>query len=177
MATTKAKKATGRRKATATDDTGTYLALAPDEGRSYWQPVPANGHVTVKVEPATSGLAGVSMSVQAVGVGGYVREHAHGENDEIIFVLAGHGTAVIDGNRHAMVPGTTFFLGRGVKHTFINEGDGELTFTATLMPAGLEAYFEAVGRPRRPGEPQPEPFPRPANVLEIERNTVFKDPK
>lgn len=176
MTATKPKKVSRRRRQESPSE-GVYLALAPDEGRSFWQPVPANGHVTVKVEPATTGLEGVSMSVQAVGPGGHVREHAHGENDEIIFVVAGRGTAVIGGNRHAMVPGTTFFLGRGVRHTFVNDGEAELTFTATLMPAGLERYFEAVGRPRRPGEPVPAPFARPANVLEIERNTVFKDPK
>ena len=161
----------------AADEPGRWLVMAPEEGRSYWQPEPASGHVTVKVEPGNSGFGGVSMSVQAIGVGGHVREHAHGENDEIIYVLEGTGTAVVDGERHPMVPGTTIFLGRCVKHSFINEGDCELRFTATILPAGLEDYFEAVGRPRRAGEPAPEPFPRPDNVLEIERNTVFKDPK
>jgi len=42
-----------------------------------------------------------------------------------------------------------------------------------LMPGGLEDFFEAIGRPRRPGEPAPEPFPRPENVEEIECATVF----
>ena len=30
-----------------------------------------------------------------------------------------------------------------------------------------------IGRPRRPGEPAPSPFPRPENVEEIEAQTVF----
>ena len=170
----KAKPGTGT---SAAGEKSVALVVGPDDGRSYWQPEPASGHVTVKVEPRNSGIDGVSLSVQAVGVGGYVREHAHGENNEIIYVVEGAGTAVVDGERHPMVPGTTIFLGAGVKHTFINEGDCELKFTATILPAGLEDYFEAVGRPRRAGEPAPEPFPRPDNVLEIERNTVFKDPK
>lgn len=170
-------KGTRKQKDAAADAEGRGLVIAPDEGRSYWQPEPASGHVTIKVEPRNTGVGGVSLSVQAIGVGGHVREHAHGENDEIIYVLEGTGTAVVDGERHPMVPGTTIFLGKGVKHTFINQGDGELRFTATILPAGLEDYFEAVGRPRRAGEPTPEPFPRPDDVLEIERNTVFKDPK
>ena len=170
-------KGTRKQKDAAADAEGRGLVIAPDEGRSYWQPEPASGHVTIKIEPRNTGVGGVSLSVQAIGVGGHVREHAHGENDEIIYVLEGTGTAVVDGERHPMVPGTTIFLGKGVKHTFINQGDGELRFTATILPAGLEDYFEAVGRPRRAGEPTPEPFPRPDDVLEIERNTVFKDPK
>lgn len=106
-----------------------------------------------------------------------MREHAHGNNDEIIYVLEGQGKAVVGEEHHAMVPGTTIFLGKSVKHMFINEGDGELKFIATILPAGLEDYFEQVGRPRTPDEPTPEPFAGPENVLEIERNTVFKDPK
>jgi quercetin dioxygenase-like cupin family protein len=168
-------KGTRKQKDAAAEGRG--LAIAPDEGRSYWQPEPASGHVTVKVEPRNTGVSGVSLSVQAIGVGGYVREHAHGENEEIIYVLEGSGTAVVDGQRYPMVPGTTIFLGKSIKHTFINQGDVELRYTATILPAGLEDYFEAVGRPRRAGEPAPEPFPRPDDVIEIERNTVFKDPK
>ena len=143
----------------ADEEQGHGLVIAPEEGRSYWQPEPANGYVIIKVEPRNAGIGGVSMSVQTVGVGGYVREHAHGENDEIIYVLGGTGTAVVDGERHPMVPGTAIFLGKCVKHTFINEGDGELRFTATILPVGLEDYFEAVGRPRRAGEPTPPAVP------------------
>ncbi len=42
-----------------------------------------------------------------------------------------------------------------------------------LMPGGLEDFFQAIGRPRTPGEPAPPPFPRPENVEEIERATVY----
>ena len=48
-----------------------------------------------------------------------------------------------------------------------------LTFLWLLMPGGLEDFFEAIGRERDPEQPAPEPFPRPENVAEIERNTVF----
>jgi hypothetical protein len=51
-----------------------------------------------------------------------------------------------------------------------------LKFAWVLMPGGLEDFFQAIGRPRRPGEPAPQPFARPDNVLEIERKTVFAPP-
>ena len=41
------------------------------------------------------------------------------------------------------------------------------------MPGGIEDFFEAIGRRRIPGEPTPDPFPRPENAREIEANTVF----
>jgi hypothetical protein len=36
--------------------------------------------------------------------------------------------------------------------------------TWTYLPPGLDDFFAAIGRPRRPGEPAPEPFERPADV-------------
>ncbi len=47
-----------------------------------------------------------------------------------------------------------------------------MSFVWFLMPGGLEDFFAAIGRERVPGEP-PEPFPRPADVAEIEKRTVF----
>ena len=48
-----------------------------------------------------------------------------------------------------------------------------MTFVWYFTPGGLDAFFKEIGRPRQPGEPAPEPFPRPDNVAEIERRTVF----
>jgi hypothetical protein len=59
---------------------------------------------------------------------------------------------------------------------FINDSDEDLTFLWLLLPNGLEDFFKAIGRPRRAGEPAPPNFPRPADVLEIERRTVFAAP-
>jgi hypothetical protein len=38
-----------------------------------------------------------------------------------------------------------------------------------ITPPGLENFFEAIGRPRRDGEPAPAPFARPTDVVAIER--------
>ena len=40
----------------------------------------------------------------------------------------------------------------------------------------LLAFFAAIGRPKREGEPDPTPFPRPTDVLAIEARTVFAAP-
>jgi hypothetical protein len=44
------------------------------------------------------------------------------------------------------------------------------------VPNGLEDFFRLIGRDRLKGEPAPAPFPRPENVLQIERDTVFAAP-
>ena len=76
-----------------------------------------------------------------------------------------------------MQQGTTIFLGRNRMHMFINESaEEEMTFLWLLLPNGLEDFFQAIGRPRQAGEPAPAPFQRPADVLAIERRTVFAAP-
>ena len=102
-----------------------------------------------------------------------MREHWHDQNEEILHVLQGEGTAYIDGVPHAIRAGTTIYVGPWRKHKFVNEGASDMKMLWVLSPPGLENFFAGIGRPRTPGEPTPEPFARPENVAEIERRTVF----
>jgi hypothetical protein len=74
---------------------------------------------------------------------------------------------------HAITPGTTIFVGKNRRHKFINTGSVELHWMWLIVPNGLEDFFEAIGRRKVEGGEDPTPFPRPENVLEIERRTVF----
>ena len=149
------------------------FVLQPEEGDSYWQPVPANGYVINKLVPENWD-GPFSLGMQVVAPRSYIRRHIHDRNREVIFCWGGQGRAVIDGVEHAMRTGTVIGLPAGVEHMFINENDEELKLLWILAPHGLEEFFRLIGRPRRAGEPTPAPFPRPDNVLEIEAATVFK---
>jgi len=150
------------------------FVVQPGAAESYWQPVPANGFVEVHVSRYGNPTASPFESgLQAVACGGHVREHAHDPHEELILVIEGTGTAVIEGERHPMVPGTTLYLAPRQKHSFINDGDGLLKYFWVLMPGGLSDFFAAIGRERRPGDSVPTPFPRPGNVEQIEAHTVF----
>ncbi|GLK72150.1 cupin domain-containing protein [Ancylobacter dichloromethanicus] len=161
----------------ATAHLGEVLVKQPGEAISYWQPVPANGHIDVIFSPDMVPMEfPIGFGTQTVPPGGYVREHAHDRNEEVIFVIRGKGRAVVEGVSHAMQPGSAFFIGRNRRHMFINEGTEDILWTWLIVPNGLEDFFRLIGRPRQPGEPAPEPFPRPENVLQIERDTVFAAP-
>ncbi len=150
------------------------VAVQPATTESYWQPMPANGHVEVHVSRHRHTTASAStLRLQEVAVGGRVREHAHSPHEELILVIDGKGTAMIEGESHPMQAGTTLYLAPEHKHTFINEGDTPLRFFWVLMPGGLGDFFAAVGREKLPGDAAPEPFPRPDDVAAIERDTVF----
>lgn len=153
---------------------GAILVVQPGQAESHWQPVPANGFIDVIFAPHRVAMDDpFGLGTQTVAPGGHVREHAHDRNEEVIFVTAGRGRAVLDGEDHPMVPGAAFFIGKNRRHMFINEGDQPLTFVWLIMPNGLEDFFRLIGRPRAAGQPAPEPFARPVNVLDIERQTVF----
>jgi quercetin dioxygenase-like cupin family protein len=58
----------------------------------------------------------LAMGVQVIALGGYVREHSHTPNQEILFCSEGKVAILVDGVPHPFVPGTTVYAGPGVKH-------------------------------------------------------------
>ena len=151
------------------------VVMQPDDGPSYWQPVPANGHADPKLFPANTRFKGVSMGYQTIAPGSRVREHSHGEQVELQICFRGRGRLVVDGVSHPLVPGTACFLGYDVKHEIINESGEDLVMMWVVAPHGLEKFFEAIGRPRQAGESAPQPFVRPADVVAIERRLGMND--
>jgi quercetin dioxygenase-like cupin family protein len=106
---------------------GTGIVLQPTEGQGYWQPIWANGYSIVKLSPKNAGPDNFAMGVQVIAPGGYVREHSHTPNQEILFCFAGKGTMIVDGVPQPFVPGTTVYVAPGVKHKIINDGLDELS--------------------------------------------------
>lgn len=151
----------------------TGQVFQPEDGASYWQPVPANGHVVVKLTPKNWD-GPFSCGVQIVAPHSYIRQHSHDPHREVVFCWGGRGTVVMAGEEHPMVAGTLVALPPHVEHIFRNDSSEDLKLLWLISPGGLEDFFQAVGRPRTPGEPTPPNFPRPADVLAIEARTVFK---
>ena len=162
---------------TSTTPRGHAVVVQPHEGSSYWQPVPANGHADPKLTPDRTGFPALSMGYQTIAPGGRVREHSHGEQIELQICFRGRGHVMVDGTRHELVPGTACFVGYDVKHEIINDGPDELVMMWLVTPHGLEDFFKAIGRPRTLGEPTPEPFARPTDVVAIERSLGMNDTK
>ena len=151
------------------------VVVQPDEGPSYWQPVPANGHADPKLTPDKTEFPAVSMGYQTIAPGGRVREHSHGDQIELQICFRGRGHVLVDGTRHELVPGTACFLGYDVKHEIVNDSPEDLVMMWVITPHGLEEFFKSIGRPRIAGEPAPAPFARPSDVVAIERALGMND--
>jgi quercetin dioxygenase-like cupin family protein len=149
--------------------------MQPEEGPSFWQPVPARGHADPKLMPGNTGFEGLAMGYQTIAPGGRVREHSHGDQVELQICFRGRGRVMVDGVSHELVPGTACFLGYDVRHEIINETAEDLVMLWVIAPPGLERFFEAIGRPRARGEAAPAPFARPADVVALERALGMND--
>lgn len=148
--------------------------LGPQDGKSFWQPVPANGFVrNLFSNTSVASRNRFAVGTQTIAPRSFIREHTHDRNEEIIFVVKGKGICRLDGEEHVIEEGSCVFVGHNRKHHFLNPHEEPMTFLWIFMPGGLDEFFEQIGRPRQPGDPAPEPFPRPENVGEIEKRTVF----
>ena len=124
---------------------GRAVVVQPEDGPSYWQPVPANGHADPKLYPARTGFAGHAMGFQTIAPGSRVREHSHGDQVELQICFRGQGHVLADGVRHPLVPGTACLLGYDVKHELVNDGPDDLVMLWVITPPGLEDFFKAGG--------------------------------
>ncbi len=154
---------------------GRGVVVQPGEGKSFWQPAPANGHADPTLAPGETGFDGLSMGFQTIAPRGRVREHSHADQIELQICFKGSGTVRVDGAPHPVSPGTTCFLGYDVRHEIVNDTDEELVMMWVIAPGGLESFFETIGRPRTAGEPAPEPFARPDDVVALERSLGMND--
>ena len=152
------------------------VVVGPDEGISLWQPMPSRGYVDLKLTPDNMPYDTFVSGIQVLPPGCYVREHGHSQNHELVFIFEGTGECEIDGETHDIVPGTTVLFARNSVHLLRNTGEVDLKLFWVFMPPGLDDWFKAIGRPRTPGEPMPEPFDRPEDVADVMAALKFMPP-
>jgi glyoxylate utilization-related uncharacterized protein len=73
--------------------------------------------------------------------------HIHHREDEAFWVLEGELEILVGEDRFKAGTGTFVHLPKGVLHSYRNVGSTPARFLTLLVPAGLEKYFEEVGKP------------------------------
>ncbi len=103
-----------------------WAVMPPEEGESWWQPLPSRGHVTLKLTNENSPYDTFTTGIQVLPPGCYVREHGHRGNHELIFIHEGSGEVQIEGNTYPLEKGATVMFGRYARHIITNTGDVDL---------------------------------------------------
>lgn len=146
------------------DMVGRYIVVGPGQATSHWQPRPANGYIDLVLTPEVTGHSGFVQGFQSVAAGSHIAPHQHLDVCEILVCVAGRGRVVTDRDDTPFVPETVCFIGHDVRHSVVNDGDDHLRLLWIQLPAGHEQLFPRIGKPRRPEEPAPAPFDRPAEA-------------
>jgi mannose-6-phosphate isomerase-like protein (cupin superfamily) len=153
------------------------VIVGADEGQSLWQPLPSRGYVTINLTPGNMPYDTFSSGIQVMPQGCEVREHGHKQNHELIFVYEGTGYVEIDGERTELKPESTVLFARNCVHRIVNTGECDMKIFWVFFPPGLEDWFNAIGKPRTPGDPMPDAFARPENVQEVMDRMRFLPPR
>jgi mannose-6-phosphate isomerase-like protein (cupin superfamily) len=152
---------------------GPVVVLGPEDGPSFWQPLPSVGYIINKLTPYNSPYDNFAMGLQVLAPGAHILRHAHERQHEVLFCYEGTGIAEVGNEQHEVTPETMILVGRGVQHKVTNTGAGQMRLLWMISPAGLEDWFRAIGRPRQPGEATPQPFERPTDIAEIQAQQRF----
>ena len=83
----------------------------------------------------------VDIGEMVVQPGIAVPEHIHHRNDEAFYVLEGQFRVTVAGQDHNLEPGAFVFVPRGVRHHWVNSGDGPARILLTFTPGGMDQYF------------------------------------
>ena len=82
--------------------------------------------------------------------------HLHHVQDEWWYILEGQFLFEVDGEQIHAGPGDTVFAAKGTAHTFQNIGKTNGHTVVTVVPGGLDLFFEEVLEVTQPGaEPDP----------------------
>jgi mannose-6-phosphate isomerase-like protein (cupin superfamily) len=76
-------------------------------------------------------------------------DNRHRGADQWLFVLSGHGEALIDGTRHKLAPGTLVFIERREKHEVKNTGRGLLRTLNFYVPPAYRQNGDPLPRGRK----------------------------
>ena len=117
--------------------------IAEGEGKMLWV---ADELMTFKVSSEdTGGMYALTDSV--VPPQGEAPLHVHHREDEAFWVLEGELEILVGEDTFRASTGSFVHLPKGVRHAYKNVGTGPARFLTLIVPAGLEKFFEEVGKP------------------------------
>lgn len=64
--------------------------------------------------------------------GASIGMHTHDDSCEIIFITAGRGSVIMDGEKSEVTAGTCHYCPKGHTHSLINDSDADLDFLAVV---------------------------------------------
>jgi quercetin dioxygenase-like cupin family protein len=101
--------------------------------------------------------------------GGGPGPHAHADIEETFFVVAGEVEVKSEFGTYLAAAGSFIRIPKGgVVHGFKNKSAQPARLLCTVVPAGLEEFFQKIGQPVAPGQFLPPPVLDPEAIQRIQ---------
>jgi len=128
------------------------FAVPAGEARN-GKPLPVVGdEVTIKIASRdTGGAFTVFEDVTPPRAGPPL--HLHNVQDEWWYIVEGNYLFEVDGKEIHAGPGATVFAPKGSRHTFMNVGDAPARSLITVVPGGLDLFFEDLSAAAHTADP------------------------
>lgn len=122
---------------------GKAVFVPPMEGSRVWV---TDELITFVV---TSGQTGgkYSLTDSVVPPHGGPPPHIHSREDEAFWILEGELEITVGEERFRASAGSFVHLPKGMLHSYQNVGAAPARFLTLMVPAGLERFFQEVGKP------------------------------
>jgi quercetin dioxygenase-like cupin family protein len=127
--------------------------VPPGEGKKLWV---AEELMTFVISGEDTG-GGYALTDSTVPPRGEAPPHIHHREDEAFWVIEGELEIMVGEDTFEASAGSFVHLPRGVIHTYKNVGAAPARFLSLMVPAGLEKFFEEVGKPGTEAS-SPPPF-------------------
>jgi len=125
------------------DSVGRAVFVPPGEGKRLW--VTDELITFVATGEDTGGKYSLTDSV--VPPNGGPPPHVHHREDEAFWVLEGELEISVGEQTFRAGAGSFVHLPKDVLHSYQNVGEGPARFLTLMVPAGLEGFFQEVGKP------------------------------
>ena len=115
------------------------LVIKPGHGKT-WE---LGGAIECKVSGAQTGDAYTILGI-TLEKGQGAPMHIHKREDEVFYILEGTCTFGLGDEVITAEAGTTVILKKGISHFFRNDSSTPMKALITVIPGGLDRYFEEV---------------------------------
>jgi quercetin dioxygenase-like cupin family protein len=119
------------------------LHVTEGDGKMLWV---ADELMTFKASGEDTGGA-YSLTDSVVPPGGRPPPHIHHREDEAFWILEGELEVTVGEANFRAGAGSFVHLPKDIPHTYESVGTGAARFLTLMVPAGLEKFFEEVGKP------------------------------
>lgn len=98
------------------------------------------------VGPETSPARNMTVGFATFPEGSAPPGHVHPAQEEIIYIVAGHGELVTPEGTAALDPGTAVYIPVGLHHATVSHGPGPLEMVTSFSPPVVPGSYEQRGQ-------------------------------